>query len=93
MRNLLPFSICTEASYIELWVHYPISKNSIRLYYMNIINICHVSLLLRDYKLETSCDGGQCDELGQVLIFVNHIANKSNRIFGIWRKLNISIIC
>lgn len=42
----LAFSICTEGPYIELWVHYTISKNGIRFHYMNIINICHASELL-----------------------------------------------
>lgn len=52
----LAFSICTEGPYIELWVHYTISKNGIRLYYMNIINVCHASLLSRVMELLVMVD-------------------------------------
>lgn len=52
----LAFSICTEGPYIELWVHYTISENGIRLYYMNAMNICHASLLSKVIELLVMVD-------------------------------------
>ncbi|MCJ1483069.1 hypothetical protein MMC06_003235 [Schaereria dolodes] len=44
-KTPLAFSICTEGPYMELWVHYTTSRNGIRRYNMNILKICHASML------------------------------------------------
>lgn len=69
----LAFSICTEGPIIELWVHYTILKNGIRLYYMNIIKICHASLLSSVIELLVMVDSVMS---WASVDFVNHIAKQ-----------------
>lgn len=69
----LAFSICTEGPYIELWVHYTISKNGIRVYCMNIIKICHASLLSSVIEFLVTVDSVMS---WARIDYVNHIAKQ-----------------
>lgn len=40
----IAFSICTEGPHMELWVHYTILVEGVRIYNMNILKTCHASL-------------------------------------------------
>ena len=43
-KTPLAFSICTEGPSIEFWVHYALSEDKTRHYYMNIFRTCYGSL-------------------------------------------------
>ena len=43
-KEPIAFSICTERPYMELWVHYTVSVEGVRMYNMSLLKICHASL-------------------------------------------------
>ena len=42
-KEPLAFSICSEGPMVQLWVHYTILVDNVRIYKMNIIRACHAS--------------------------------------------------
>ena len=42
-KEPLAFSICTEGTIMQLWVHYTTSVDNVRIYNMNALKICQIS--------------------------------------------------